>query len=378
MKFYEYEAKSTFDKYGIAIPRGHVASSPEEAKWIAEEIKGPVAIKAQILAGGRGKAGGIKFASTPSEAATITEQLLGKTFKGFKVSKVLVEEKLDIEKEFYLGFTIDRSAKKMVAIISSLGGVDIEDVAKSNPECIVKKHVDPLTGFYPFHARIMLTKLGFKGKLLVALSNVMKTFYDIAIDYDAELVESNPFVLTKDGKLYAADGRLNVDSDSLFRHPSLKDKLLGHGLSKFEAEAKAAGISYVELDGNIGIIGNGAGLVMATLDMVNLYGGKPANFLDVGGGAREKAVTTSFKILMEHDNVKVIFVNILGGITRCDVVARGLIYALKIFGKIKPIVIRLTGTNEELGRKLLKEEGLMTFSSMEEATERAVKLSKEV
>jgi len=372
VKFFEYEAKEVFKAYGIPTPEGRVAFTPAEAREIAAELNKPVAIKVQVLVGGRGKAGGIRFANTPEEAEKIAANLLGSTFKGLKVDAVLVEEKLSIGREFYLGITIDRAAKRLVAIASAKGGVDIEEIARQYPNLIVKEHIDPLVGFYPFMARRMLKALNFEGSLLTAMSQIMKKLYDIAIDYDAELVEINPLVLTEDGRLMAADAKLNVDSDALFRHPNIKSKAISHEISSIEAEAKAAGLSYVELNGDIGIIGNGAGLVMTTLDLVKIYGGSPANFLDVGGGAEEKVIATALKILINHPRVKVILVNIFGGITRCDVVARGIVSALKSIEKRKPIVIRLIGTNDAEGRAILENEGLLALSSMEEAAKAAV------
>ncbi len=374
MRLYEYQAKEVFKKYGIPIPIGSVVSSPTEARQVAEKIGKPVVLKVQVLVGGRGKAGGIKFASNPQEAEKIAKTLIGQTFKGFKVSKLLVEEKLQIKEEYYLGFTIDRSARKLVAIASSRGGVDIEEIAISFPQYIVKQHVDPLIGFYPFMARQLIKKLGFEGKILNEMSSFLYKLYKIMIDYDAELIEINPLVLTEDNKLIAADARLNIDSDALFRHSDIKQIEELSTFSPYELEAKKAGLSYVELDGNIGIIGNGAGLVMTTLDLVKMYGGNPANFLDVGGGAASESIATALRILLNHPRVKVILINILGGITRCDEVAKGIISALKTSNMGKPIVIRLTGTNELEGRKILKNEGLIALSSMEEAAKKAVEL----
>ncbi len=376
MKLYEYQAKRIFKAYGIRVPEGDVATSPKEAREIAEKLNKPVAIKVQVLVGGRGKAGGIRFADSPDEAEKIASTLLGMSFKGFKVNRVLVEEKLKIREEYYLGLTIDRSAKRLVAIASSKGGIDIEEIARSHPHLIVKKHIDPLIGFQPFMARQMLKKIGFKGPLLNRMSQMLYSLYKIAIDYDAELVEINPLVLTEDGLLIAADARLNIDSDALFRHPEVRDLKDISQYSKYELEAVESGLSYVELDGDIGIIGNGAGLVMATLDLVKLYGGNPANFLDVGGGASSEAIATALRILLDHPRVKVILINILGGITRCDEVAKGILKALKAISLKKPLVIRLTGTNEAEGRKILESAGLIALTSMEEAVKKAVELAR--
>lgn len=378
MKFYEYEAKQVFSSYGIPIPRGGVASSPSEAREIASSIGKPVVLKVQVLVGGRGKAGGIKFASSPDEAEKIASELLGSTFKGFRVNKILVEEKLSIKSEFYLGITIDRAARRFVAIASSEGGVDIEEVARTHPHLIAKEHIDPLIGFHTFMARNMLKRLGLEHSLINPMASCLRKLYDILVDYDAELIEINPLVLTSDGKLIAVDARLNIDQDALFRHKELMDKISLRDLTPMEIEAKRAGLSYVELDGDIGIIGNGAGLVMTTLDLVKMHGGFPANFLDVGGGASEEAIAKALQILLNHTRVKVILVNILGGITRCDVVAKGIVSALKSSSIKKPIVIRLVGTNEDEGRRILNEAGIPALTSIEEATSLAVKLSREV
>ncbi|MCS7366237.1 MAG: ADP-forming succinate--CoA ligase subunit beta [archaeon GB-1867-035] len=377
MKFYEYEAKQVFASYGIPIPKGGVASSPREAREIASSIGKPVVLKVQVLVGGRGKAGGIKFASSPEEAEKLASELLGSVFKGFKVNKILVEEKLSIKSEFYIGITIDRAARKFVAIASSKGGVDIEEVAKMYPHLIVKEYIDPLIGFHTFMARNMLKKLNLEGSLINSMAKYLKKLHDILVDYDAELIEINPLVLTGDNQLVAVDARLNIDQDALFRHKDLMDRISLRDLTPIEIEARKAGLSYVELDGDIGIIGNGAGLVMATLDLVKMHGGSPANFLDVGGGASEAAIAKALQILLEHPRVKVILVNILGGITRCDVVAKGIVSAFKSASIRKPIVIRLVGTNEDEGRRILKQEGIPALTSIEEATSLAVKISKE-
>lgn len=377
MKFYEYEAKQIFNFYGVPIPRGGVASSPREAREIASSIGRPVVLKVQVLIGGRGKAGGIRFASSPEEAEKIASELLASVFKGFEVDKVLVEERLSVKSEFYIGITIDRAARKFVAIASLEGGVDIEEVAKTHPNLIVKEYIDPLIGFHVFMARNMLKKLNLESSLVGLMARYLKRLYDILVDYDAELIEINPLALTTDHQLIAVDARLNIDQDALFRHRELMDKLSLRAMSPMEIEAKKAGLSYVELDGDIGIIGNGAGLVMATLDLVRMHGGLPANFLDVGGGANERAIAKALQILLEHPRVKVILINILGGITRCDVVAKGISSALKLIPTRKPMVIRLVGTSESEGRRILDQEGIPALTSIEEATSLAVKLSRE-
>ncbi len=380
MKLYEYQAKEIFKKFGISIPRGQIADTPEECKKIAEEIGKPVAIKAQVLVGGRGKAGGIKFAETPEEAAEIASQILGSQIKGIKIEKVLVEEKLEIENELYFGITVDRSARKYVAIVSSRGGVDIEEVAEKYPEEIIKHYVDPLLGFQGFEARDLVKKIGLKGRNLIIAADILNKLWKIVEKYDAELVEINPLIKTKDDKLIAADARLIIDDNALFRHPEFEKTMETEGKEFNERELKARkeGLAYVELDGNIGIIGNGAGLVMATLDMVSLYGGKPANFLDVGGGADPKRMETALEIILSNPRVKVVFINILGGITRCDWMAKGIIEARERIKIQVPLVVRMVGTMEEAGRKILQEAGIDVLDSMEEAAKRAVEIANRI
>lgn len=378
MKLYEYQAKKIFEKFGIPIPRGQIADSPEECEKIAKELGKPVAVKAQVLVGGRGKAGGIKFAETPEQAVQIASQILGLQIKGMRIKKVLVEEKLEIERELYFGITVDRSARRYVAIVSSMGGVDIEEVAERYSEEIIKHYIDPLLGLQGFEARNLAKKIGLKGRNLLIAADILNKLWKIVEKYDAELVEINPLVKTKDNELIAADARLIIDDNALFRHPEFEKTMKAGGKEFNEREMKARkkGLAYVELDGNIGIIGNGAGLVMATLDMVSLYGGRPANFLDVGGGADPKRMETALEIILSNPQVKVVFINILGGITRCDWMAKGIIEAKEKIKIEVPLVVRMVGTMEEEGRKILQEAGIDVLDSMEEAAKRAVEISK--
>jgi len=379
MKLHEHEAKTIFQKYEIPIPRGESTSSSTLAKEVATKLGVPVAIKAQILVSGRGKAGGILFANSPEEAENAAKKLLGLEIKGIKVKEVLVEEKIVAKKELYFGITTDRAKCSYVAIASSAGGMDIEEVAATMPEKMVKVFIDPVYGFRSYHAYQVARKMGYIGGQMRDLATIFLKLYKIAMDYDAELIEINPLMETTEGKFVAADSRLLIDDNALYRHPEYKERLIHEaetGLSAQEVEAQKAGLAYVKLDGNIGIIGNGAGLVMATLDAVQFYGGKPANFLDVGGGASADMMASALNIVLSDPKVEVVFINILGGITRCDEVARGILEAKKRVGFAKPIVIRLVGTNEEEGRRILTEASIHFLDSMEEAAMKAVEIAK--
>ncbi len=377
MKLLEYQAKQVFGKYGLPIPRGGVAGTPEEAKEVASKIGGPVAVKAQLPVGGRGKSGGILFAKTPDEAAEKARILLGSRLKDIEVRMVLVEEKLIIRDELYLGITLDRGNRSYVVLASTEGGVAIEEVASKTPERIVRHVVDPLGGLRPYHARFVAKRLGYSGRDMNALTDLILRLYRVAQETDAELTEINPLAAT-DAGFVAADARLNVDNNALFRHPDLaqmSQEAEEAELSEREREARGLGLTYVELDGDIGVIGNGAGLTMATIDTVTLHGGKPANFLDLGGGASAEMIGTGVSYVLSDPRVRALFVNILGGITRCDETARGVIEAREKTGSVKPIVVRMTGTNEEEGRRLLKEAGINALNTMEEAAERVVALA---
>ena len=378
MKLFEHEAKKILSRYGVPVPQGGLATTPEQAREIASRIKPPYVVKAQILVAGRGKAGGIKFAETPAEVEKEARELLNSEIKGLKVRSVWVEEKLQIKRELYFGITVDRYQKTYVAIASSAGGVSIEEVAAETPEKLLKFPIDPLKGFRSYHATHMAKKLGDEGRQMLVLSSTFQKLYRAAADYDAELMEMNPLVETADGGFVAADARLIIDDSSLYRHPEYQERLAEEGeFAPEEIEAKKQGLAYVKLDGNIGIIGNGAGLVMATLDAVQYYGGRPANFLDVGGGAPADRIAAALNIVLSNPKVDVLFINILGGITRCDEVAKGVLEAKQRVGFKKPVVIRLVGTNEEEGRKILTEAGIHVLDSMEEAAKKAVEMATE-
>ena len=379
LKLFEYEAKQIFSKYGLPTPRGFLARTAKEAREFALLIKGPVAIKSQILVAGRAKAGGITFADSPAEAEKGAQQLLGKEIKGVRVQSVWIEEKVAIKRELYFSVTVDRARRCYVAIASAEGGVDIEELARTSPQKIIRLFIDPVYGFRPHHARYIARKLGYAQNQMIELASIFLKHYRAAMDFDAELAEMNPLVETKDGKFVAADTRLIIDDNALYRHQEFKSRPMEEAeLTPQELQAEKSGLAYVKLDGDVGIIGNGAGLVMATLDAIQLYGGKPANFLDVGGGASADMMAVALDIVLSDPGVKVVFVNILGGITRCDEVANGILEAQKRIGLTKPMVIRLVGTNEEEGRKILAAAKIPSLNSMEEAAAKAVELVSKV
>jgi len=377
MKLFEYEAKQIFAKYNIPTPRGFLATTAKEAREFATLINAPVALKSQVLVAGRGKAGGILFANSPAEAEKTAAQLLGKEIKGVKVQGVWIEEKLAIRRELYFSITVDRTNRCYVVVASGEGGVEIEELAIARPERIVKVLIDPVYGFQPYQARQIAKKLGYVGSQMADLASIFLRQYRAAMDFDAELAEMNPLVETVDEKFVDADARLIIDDNALYRHTEFKSRPMEEaGLTPQETLAQKSGLAYVKLDGDVGIVGNGAGLVMATLDVIQFYGGRPANFLDVGGGASSDMMATALDIVLLDPNVKVVFINILGGITRCDEVANGILEARKRVGFTKPIVIRLVGTNEEEGRRILTEAGIHVLDSMEEAAQKAVEISK--
>lgn len=377
MKLLECEAKEIFRQFGIPTPEGGVASSPEEAAAVVERIGKPVAVKAQLPVGGRGKAGGILFADTPADASEVAGRLIGVKLKGLEVRKVLVEEKLDIKDEAYLGVVVDRGSRAHVVLASSEGGVEIEEVAATSPEKIVRQVVDPLQGLRSYHALWVARRMGYSGKMMRKLASLLLKLYRVAVEMDAELTEINPLAETADG-FVAADARLNIDNNALFRHRDLEERYRESELSELtgrEREARELGLTYVELDGNIGVIGNGAGLTMATIDTVMLHGGRAGDFLDLGGGAPPERIEAAVTFVVSDPRIDAVFVNILGGITRCDDTANGIIEARRKTGFEKQIVVRLMGTNEEEGRRILKEEGIDTLDTMEEAADRVVALA---
>lgn len=374
MRLFEYEAKAAFHQVSIPLPPSGLATTPEEAEKITSDLASPVVVKAQILAGGRGKAGGIKFASTASEAKSIAADLLQMTIHDHPVHRLLIEKQLDIQQEIYLGITIDRSRRRAVVICSAMGGVDIEQVAEEHPEQISRFWVDPILGLRDFEARQVVKNAGFDGRLMLQIAGILLKLWQAFIKNDAELTEINPLIVTKDGEVLAADARLNVDDNALFRHKSLAERVSA-GISEqteLEQRAQKLGMTYVELEGNIGIIGNGAGLVMATMDAVKYYGGAPANFLDVGGGATADRMHQALDIVLSHPDVEAVFINILGGITRCDEMARGIVNAQKTLPRQVPIVIRMIGTREKEGAKILETAQIPFLDTMDAAAQRVV------
>ena len=380
MKLFEHEAKEIFRTFKMPTPPGGFAKTPAEAKKRAEEVGKPVVVKALVLSGKRGKAGGVKFADTPEEAEKFAEEILGMRINDLPVEAVLIEEKLDIQQEIYAGITIDRNERKYVVIGSAAGGMSIEELAEDSPEKIIKMHVDPSLGFQAYEAREMAIAMGFKGKQINQLGSFFLKLWNIVDALDVELTEINPLILAKDGRFLAADARLNIDDNSLFRHKDIIEKLKRAPEEQNERERLATenDMAYVELDGNIACICNGAGLTMATLDAVSIYGGKASTFLDLGGGADAERVERGIEIAMMYSNVKAILVNIMGGITRCDDVAKGILSA-RADGDIKvPLVIRMVGTNEEEGQEMLNKAGIPFLETMEDAASKVVELAKEV
>ena len=378
MKLYEYEAKNILGKHGITTPQGGLATSAGQAREVAAKLRLPVVVKAQVLVAGRGKAGGILFAQSAEEAEKAAEKLLSMKIKEIPVKSVWVEEKIQVKKELYFGITTDRLNRCYVAVASSLGGVDIEEVASKTPEKVVKTSITPQLGLRSFQTKEIATKMGYRGNQISDLGKTLERLYAAGLENDAELIEMNPLTETVEGRFVAADARIIVDDNALFRHQDYKKRLLEgeSDLSPQEVEAMNNDLAYVRLEGNIGVIGNGAGLVMATLDTIQYYGGKPANFLDVGGGAPSEKTALALKIVLSDPRVKTLFINILGGITRCDEVARGILEAKEKVGVTTPMVIRLVGTNDAEGKRILKEAGIHVLESMEEAARRVVEMSK--
>ncbi len=360
MKLYEHLAKEVFARHGIPTPPGRVVAGAEEAAAVCEEI-GEIALKVQILSGGRGKAGGIRFAASPDEARRQAEGLLGSEIRGLRVDRLLAEKKLQIDREFYVGIAVDGGARRPVVIASASGGVNIEEVPE---RLIVRQLVDPAWGLLPFRTRQIARRLELQGDLARQFGDILIKLYRVFRATDAELAEINPLVLQKDGRLIAADGRLNVDDDALSRHPDLPRVEEG---TESERRAKKAGLSYVELDGDIAVMANGAGITMATLDILQHYGGRPANFLDAGGGAGVEPMAQAIELLLSR-RPKALLLNIFGGITRCDDVANALVTVAERRGGLEaPVVIRLVGTNEKEGLAILKAHGLDAYRTMEEA-----------
>ncbi len=372
MKLHEYQAKKLFARYGIPVPQGEVATTPSQARAIAERLGKPVAVKAQVLVGGRGKAGGIKVAPTPEEAEKVAARILSLRIKGLPVEKVLVEEALEIASEYYLGIIVDRSRKRNLMMVSAMGGVDIEEVAETHPEAIAKIHLDPLLALHDFQARQLVKGAKLDPSVTRAFVVMAKGLYRLYVERDANLAEINPLVLTKDGRLIAADAKLLIDENGLYRQPEIASWREETQEDPYEAKAREKGLAYVRLQGEVGIIGNGAGLTMTTLDIVQRAGANPANFLDIGGGARADIVREGLRLILSDPQVKGVLINIFGGITRCDEVAKGILQALEGMEVKVPMVVRLTGTREEEGRKLLEGTPLIPAATMQEGAEKIV------
>jgi succinyl-CoA synthetase beta subunit len=375
VKLHEYQSKRIFAKYGVPIPSGDVAATPTEARQVAQRLGGPVVVKSQVLVGGRGKAGGIKVAKDSDEAEALADQILGMTIKGLTVDKVLIDQAADIREEIYLGITVDRAQRKPVIMASSEGGVEIEEVAKATPEKIFKLAIDPAMGLMDFQARNLAFDLGMRRAFIRQFTTIAKGLYRAFVECDASLAEINPLVVTGDEKLLAVDGKIVLDDNALFRHKDLAEMRDVQEEVEAERQARQVGISYVKLDGEIGCMVNGAGLAMATMDIIKLYGAEPANFLDIGGGAKSDTVAAALRIILSDPNVKAVLFNIFGGITRCDEVARGIVEALNEVPTEVPMVTRLVGTNEEEGRQILAEAQMATAKSLAEAAEQAVALA---
>jgi succinyl-CoA synthetase beta subunit len=372
MKLHEYQSKQFFARYGIPIPRGRVAATASEAKHIAEELAGRVVIKAQVLVGGRGKAGGILLAKSPEEAEELATQILAMKIKGLPVRKVLVDEAANIETEIYLGITNDRTARKPVMMASSAGGVDIEEVARETPEKIARMHIDPLLGLRDYQARDIATSIDLPRDHWKVFGQIAKGLWKAYQGSDATLAEINPLVITADNKLLAVDGKMVLDDNALFRHPDLEEMRDLDIEAPSEIEARKYGLSFIKLDGDIGCMVNGAGLAMTTMDIIKLFGGEPANFLDIGGGASSEKVAAALRIILNDPNVKALLFNIFGGITRGDEVARGILAALKVIQTDVPMIIRLVGTNAEEGMQILADAEMITAETLADAAKKSV------
>ena len=385
MKIHEYQAKAVLARYGVPVPRGEVAFSAADARLVAQNLGGDaVVVKAQIHAGGRGKGGGVKIARSPAEAEALAKQMIGMTLvthqtgpEGRTVGRVLIEEGLQIDRELYLSIVIDRAAAAPVVIASAAGGMDIEEVAAREPGKILRETIDPGTGIMPFQARKLAFGMGLAAAPAGKLVKVLESIYKAFVDTDASMIEINPLILTKGGDLLALDAKVSFDDNALYRHPDLRELRDLAEEDPLEVEASKYSLNYIRLDGNIGCMVNGAGLAMATMDIIKLAGGEPANFLDVGGGANAEQIKNAFRILMADKNVKAVLINIFGGILRCDVLAQGVIAAVKELGVPVPIVIRMEGTNVEEGKRMLRESGLnfSTADSMGEAATMVVGLA---
>jgi len=376
MKLHEYQSKQLFAKYGIPIPKGRVAATATEARQIAEELGGRVVVKSQVLVGGRGKAGGIRLAKSAKEAEEVATQILGMEIKGLPVRKVLVDQAANIDKEIYLGITNDRAARRPVFMASAAGGVEIEEVARTNPEKIIKVHIDPLLGLRDYQARDIAIGIDLPKEYWKLFVDICRGLWRVYVECDATLAEINPLVIVKEKTLLALDGKMLLDDNALFRHPDLAEMRDVDEEASAETEARKYGLSFIKLDGNIGCMVNGAGLAMTTMDIIKLFGGEPANFLDIGGGAGADKVAAALRIILSDKNVKTIMFNVFGGITRCDEVAKGILAALKEVKLTIPMVVRLVGTNAEEGLRLLADAHMITAETLADAAKKSVAAAK--
>jgi len=379
MDLFEYQGKELLRRFEVPVPEGRVARTPDEASEAARGLGGKVVVKAQVLIGGRGKAGGIKLASSPEEARSVAESIIGMDIRGHTVKLVLVERAGDIEAEYYCSFLLDRSERKFLGMMSAKGGVDIEEVADTDPEAISRVHIDPLYGISDFHARRLVYGARIDEAARKDAIALLPKLYRAFVALDASLVEVNPMVLTAEGKVVALDAKVSLDESAAYRHPVYEELKAAHEVPEQERLAKEKGLNFIKLDGDIGIIGNGAGLVMSTLDVVKAAGGEPANFLDVGGGAGADLLSSALEVITSNPEVKSVLINIFGGITRCDLVAEGILDALSRLDMKVPIVVRLDGTNAEQGRKMLADAPhpkLVPADTMLGAAEKAVELAR--
>jgi succinyl-CoA synthetase beta subunit len=376
MKLHEYQSKHLFAKNGIPIPNGRIAATSQEAKQIAEELGGRVIVKSQVLVGGRGKAGGIRLAKSPDEAEEVASQILSMQIKGLPVRKVLVDEAAEIEEEIYLGITIDRAVRKPVMMASSAGGVDIEEVARTTPEKIIKVHIDPLLGLRDYQTRYIAGGIDLPRELWRSFGMIANGLWKTYRENDSTLAEINPLIITLDKRLLAVDGKMIIDDNALFRHPNLAEMRDLDVEAASEIEARKYGLSFIKLDGNIGCMVNGAGLAMTTMDIIKLFGGEPANFLDIGGGAGSDKVEAALRIILADSNVKAVLFNVFGGITRGDEVARGILSALSEIKTDVPMVARLVGTNADEGRRILAQADMITADTLADAAKKAVAIAK--
>jgi succinyl-CoA synthetase beta subunit len=385
MKIHEYQGKQLLAKYGVTVPRGVVVTSADQVRAAVDQLGLPVVVKAQIHAGGRGKGGGVKLARTADEAIDIARKMIGMQLvthqtgpEGREVHTLLIEEALKIKQEFYLGIVLDRAISRLVFMASSAGGMDIEEVAAKEPEKILKEAIDPAVGLLAFQARKLAFGIGLPKEVVNKAVKFMTSLYRAYVDLDASLAEINPFLLTEDGELYALDAKLNFDDNTLFRHKEYAELRDLNEEDPLEIEASRHDLNYIKLDGNIGCMVNGAGLAMATMDIIKLAGGEPANFLDVGGGASQERVENAFRILLSDKNVRAVLINIFGGIVRTDMVATGVVEAARKLGVKVPVVVRLEGTNVEKGREVIEQSGLgfVTAAGMKDAAEKVVALAR--